>query len=198
MLYSMTVLGTARWAQETDRIEQALVPSAMGFVWDARIRVAPLLHVAVRDAYVGGIGFGRASLQSARVVSEEQDGLQLNTGELYRLAEAPWCPTLMLPGRGVTWAEVDGHRARATLTGAQTTAVVEFRFNDADEVLSVFAADRPRQYGTTYIPTPWEGRFAAYATIRGMRIPTTGEVGWWVDEHDDPVWHGTISDVDYR
>src|SRR5947207_1641476 len=36
--------------------EHIVVPPAIGFVWNARVRVAPLLHVGVRDALIEGRG----------------------------------------------------------------------------------------------------------------------------------------------
>ena len=36
--------------------EHLVVPPATGFVWTARVRFAPLLHVRVRDALVDGLG----------------------------------------------------------------------------------------------------------------------------------------------
>src|SRR5687767_14759183 len=42
--------------------EHVILPPAIGFVWNARVRVAPLLHVRVRDALVEGRGSGEVSL----------------------------------------------------------------------------------------------------------------------------------------
>lgn len=74
----------------------------MGFVWDARVRIAPLLHIHVRDAYADGEGNGAVSLLSAITVAEKRGGTTLNAGELYRyLAEGVWYPTALLPPAGV-------------------------------------------------------------------------------------------------
>ena len=172
---------------------ETIAPEARAFVWDARIRLAPLVHAALRDVYLNGEGRGDAALQSAFTLSSERGGHELNAGELYRLlAEAPWAPTLLLPREGLSWAAIDGRRALASLTLGGETATVEFRFNEAGEIAAVYAAERPRRYGTTYVATPWEGRFTRYATVDGMRVPQAGEVGWWVEERWIPVWEGSV------
>jgi hypothetical protein len=180
---------------------ETLAPEAPGFVWHARVRVAPLLHVRVRDAYVQGAGTTQVAFQSAVTVSSQQGGRELNLGDLFRLlAEAPWCPTLLLPREGLQWAAIDGRKARASLSAGGETATVEFRFNDANEIAGIYAAERPRSYGTTYVATPWEGHFSEYTTVDGVRLPMHGEVGWWVDGRWMRVWEGAVThaSVEFR
>jgi hypothetical protein len=150
--------------------------------------------VRVRDAYAQGAGATQAAVQSAVTVSAQQGGHELNLGDLFRLlAEAPWSPTLLLPRDGLRWTAIDDHRARASLTAGGETATVEFRFNDAHEIVGMYAAERPRSYGTTYVATPWEGHFSQYETVHGVRLPMRGEVGWWVDGRWQSVWEGAIT-----
>ena len=178
---------------------ETIAPDARAFVWDARLRLAPFLHVSIRDAYVGGVADARVALLSAVTIAADRANHDLNSGDLYRLlAEAPWSPTLLLPREDLTWKPIDDHRAAATLTHGGETVTIEFRFNDASEVTSVFAAERPRSYGTTYVATPWEGRFSRYVTMEDMRVPTAGEVGWWVEGRWLPVWQGTVQHVTGR
>jgi len=174
--------------------EERIAPDARAFVWDARLRLAPLVHARVRDAYVGGVAEARVALQSAVTIAADRANHDLNSGDLYRLlAEAPWSPTLLLPRDDLIWKPIDDRRAAATLTHGGETVTIEFRFNEAGEVASVFAVERPRSYGTTYVATAWEGRFSKYVTLEGMRVPSAGEVGWWVEGHWLPVWQGTVT-----
>ena len=173
--------------------EETIAPEARGFVWDASLRLMPLVHAGIRDIYVNGVGDGRVALLSAFTISADRGTPELNSGDLYRLlAEAPWSPTLLLPSEDITWKAIDDRRAAATLTHQGEAVTIEFRFNDAGEVASVYAAERPRSYGTTYVATPWEGRFSHYVTVDGIRVPSTGEVGWWVEGRWFPVWRGTV------
>jgi hypothetical protein len=177
---------------------EILVPEARGFVWDARIRLAPLVHAAVRDAYIDGTGSGDVAFQSAFTLSAERGGHELNAGNLYRLlAEAPWAPTLLLPHEGLTWARVSDTRALASLTVGSETATVEFRFSDAGEVAAIYAAERPRSYGTTFVATPWEGHFDHYVTMNGIRVPKNVEVGWWIENRWVRLWQGTVEEFSF-
>jgi hypothetical protein len=176
--------------------EETIAPDVRGFVWDARLQLAPFVHARIRDAYVGGAADARVALQSAVTLAADRNSPALDSGDLYRLlAEAPWSPTLLLPRGDLTWRAIDDRRAAATLTHGGEAVTIEFRFNEAGEVASVYAAERPRSYGTTYVATPWEGRFRRYETVEGIRVPLEGEVGWWVEGRWNPVWQGTVERV---
>jgi len=72
-----------------------------GFLWNARISLAPLLHVRVLDSYVSSKGAGSVLLLSAVKVSAAENDAKLDAGALYRyLAEAVWYPTALLPENG--------------------------------------------------------------------------------------------------
>jgi len=170
------------------RADQIVTTVPPGFVWDARVRIAPMLHVRVRDAYVGGQGVGQVSLLSAIPLTQEQGGAELHAGELYRyLAEAVWFPTALLPAAGVRWTPIDESKALATLTHAGTTVSVEFRFSSRGEVIGICTPARGRRVGGNYQSTPWEGYHRHYIERDGMRVPTEGEVGWHVGGEWRPV-----------
>ena len=149
------------------------------FVWDAQIRASRLMPMRVRDAYVAGQGAGRVSAFSLVTLADEHGGAELAKGELLRyLAESVWFPTALLPSPRLAWSPMDGSNARATLTDAGTTVSLEFRFNDAGEVTSVYTPDRPRAVGGGYERTPWGGRHLSYKERDGMWVPTEAEVEW--------------------
>ena len=81
--------------------KQVLRTEPPGFVWDARIRVAPLVSVRVRDAYVGGRASMHGALFGLVTVADAADDSPLRTGALQRyLAESVWFPTALLPRIG--------------------------------------------------------------------------------------------------
>ena len=91
-----------------------------GFVWDAAIRMGPLVTVRVRDSYLEGNGSMRASVAGLIPVVNAWGRTDLASGALHRyLAESVWLPTALLPGRGVTWEPIDNNAARATLRIAE-------------------------------------------------------------------------------
>ena len=57
---------------------------------------------------------------------------------------------------------------------------LQFRFDSADDVVGVYAPDRPRAVNGAYQPTPWAGRFRNHTVRNGVRIPLEGEVEWIV------------------
>jgi hypothetical protein len=169
-----------------------------GFVWDASIRMAPLMDARVRDGYVAGQGAMQVKVLALVAIMDERGKAELNAGALQRyLAEAVWIPTALLPGEGVSWSAIDHNRALATLTDSGVTVSLEFRFNDAGEVTEVFTPGRYREVNGKYKLTPWAGRFWGYAERDGMRIPLEGEVEWQAPSGNLPYWKGRLVEVDF-
>lgn len=170
-----------------------------GFVWDARIRMAPGLTVRVRDGFVGGSGSMLGSILGLVPVVAAAGTPGINAGALHRyLAEAAWMPTALLPSHGVVWAPLDSTSARATLTAGTTTVSLDVFFGPDGLIERVFTPERGRDVSGRTEPTPWEGRFTEYAERAGMRIPLAGEVAWILPTGRQSYWRGRITDVSYR
>lgn len=178
---------------------QRVLTQRPGFVWDARIAVLPGLAVHVHDAYAAGEGLLRPSLLGAIDLTLLSGGGAVAEGELMRyLAEAPWYPTALLPGRGVVWTAVDERHARATLTEGPTSVSLLFEFGDDALVSAVRAEARSRSVAGQMLPTPWEGRWFDYRPRDGMLVPMRGEVAWLLPEGRKPYWRGSISAMSYE
>lgn len=161
-----------------------------GFVWDARIRMAPLVAVRVRDSYVAGEGTMHAAIASLVTVADQRGTREMAASSLLRyLAEAVWLPTALLPSAGVRWSAVDDTSARASLSDAGTTVSMEVHFGARGEIVRVSAL-RHRDVNGTPVLTPWVGHFADYARVESMMIPMTGEVGWMTSAGWQPYWRG--------
>ena len=170
-----------------------------GFVWDARIRMAPGVNVDVRDSYLAGVGAMRGELLSVVPVVDARDTREMAEGALQRyLAEAPWFPTSLVPGNGVTWTAIDDGSARATITDGQNSVSMEFRFNAAGEIIGAYTPSRYREVKGSYETTPWEGRFTSYSQLGGMMIPTQGEVAWLLPAGRLPYWRGRVTQAAYE
>ena len=170
-----------------------------GFVWDARIHMAPGVNVAVRDSYLAGVGSMRGELFGLVPVVDAHDTREMAEGALQRyLAEAPWFPTALLPGNGVEWIAIDNASARATLTDGQNSVSIEFRFNGAGEIIGAYTPSRYREVKGSYEATPWEGRFTRYSQLGGMKIPTEGEVEWVLPGGRLPYWRGRVTQAVYE
>jgi hypothetical protein len=160
------------------------------FAWDARVRVAPMLHVSVHDRLIDGIGSTRAGLGLLPLASEE-GGRAMNAGALHRyLAEATWMPGALLPRFGVAWRPVDATHAVATLAQESATVSLEFTFNSAGEVTRIFTPVRFRATKGRFEPTPWMGTFSGYARRHGMWLPLEAEVFWQIEGEWKACWRG--------
>ena len=177
---------------------QVIVPPA-GFIWNAKVGMPLGGHARVLDSYFAGEGAGRVTILSAFPVASVAGDPELNSGALHRyLAEAVWYPTALLPQSGVVWNPIDDRSATATLSDSGITVSLEFRFNDADEVVAIYSSGRFGRFDGEYKQVPWEGHFRAYQIREGMRIPMYGEVGWYEDETLNLVWKGDLLDVEYQ
>jgi hypothetical protein len=174
-----------------------VIAVAPGFVWDARIRMAPLVHVYVRDACIGGIGSMQAAIAALVPVINLRGEAELNAGALQRyLGESIWLPAALLPRHGVRWEAIDTSHARASLTDGATSVSLEFTFNEAGEVVRSFAPVRMREVNGRYEPTPWSARSWNYQQRCGMRIPLDAEVAWHIDDVPQPYWRGSITAIE--
>lgn len=186
-----------RWM--TFEAEHVVSPPARGFLWSARVPVAPLIHLRVRDALLEGRGSGHVSLLSAFPIGSDSGTMEMDSGSLHRyLAEAVWYPTALLPGDDLRWSPIDDSTALATLSSGEVEVSLEFRFGPDGEVVGIYTPGRWGSFDGGYAQLPWEGHFARYELHQGVRLPMEGEVGWYVDGSWQAVWKGTVEAVHYR
>jgi hypothetical protein len=182
--------GADRWVPFT--AEQDFIPGAPGFVWDARMKIAPGIVVNVRDAFLGGRGamLGRV-FGLVTVVDRQGDG-DFAAAALQRyLGETIWLPTALLPGQGVQWEALDAQRARATIRSDAVTTSLEFRFGADGMVASVHAARRSFDDGK-HPPRllPWQARVLRHGPIGGVQVPIEATVEWLFPEGAWAYWRG--------
>ncbi len=176
---------------------QHFAASPPAFVWDARIGVAPLVSVDVRDTYVGGRGSMQATMFGLYKLADQEGVPELNAGALQRyLGEAVWLPTVLLPGHGVTWAAVDATSAIASLTDGPTTVSLKFLFDAADRIFEV-SGDRYAEDKGRYQLRPWRVRCGDHQERSGMLIPLSCEVAWLSPEGPHPYWRGRLATIQY-
>ena len=167
-----------------------------GFVWDARIRMAPGLTIRVRDALVDGAGSMVGRLMCVWPLVSVADTPEIAAGALQRyLAESVWFPTALLPSQGVIWTGLDDSSARAALTLGATTVSLDFSFGPDGLIKGVFTPARPRDMKGRAVSTPWQGHFVRYENHGGMKIPMAGEVEWVLPEGPQKYWRGEITSV---
>ncbi|MGE0351932.1 MAG: DUF6544 family protein [Gemmatimonadales bacterium] len=189
--------GKGRWAPFD--AEEYLTASPPGFIWNAKIRMAPGIGVRVRDGLVEGKGMMLGKGLGLFTVVRSEGTAAVTAGALHRyLAEAVWLPTALLPSEGVVWTPIDDSTARAALTAGGVTVSLEFHFGPDSLVHSVFTPAREytaKDGGTT--PMPWRGRWYDYQRRHGMRVPLAGEVEWILPGGRLPYWRGRVTKMDY-
>lgn len=187
---------TANW--KAFRSTQEVRTQRPGFVWDARISMAPGVTAFVHDAYVAGEGVLHAALAGLVTVMEQPSSPELAQGEALRyLAETPWYPTALLPGHGVRWEPIDDAHALAVLEDGDTVVSLRFAFGDDGLVERVYTEARYREVDGAQVATPWEGRFWRYERRDGYLVPIEGEVAWLLPEGARPYWRGTIERITF-
>lgn len=178
--------------------DQHFVVQPPGFVWDAKIFVAPLVAVRVRDSYVDGEGSMNARAATVIPVIDQHGTHEMADASLQRyLAEAVWFPTALLPSAGVVWTPIDDHSARATITDRGNAVSVDFTFG-IDGRIDAFSAMRHRDVDGAAVLTPWRGRTWDYERVDGMMVPRSAEVEWVLDDGPLTYWRGHISRLTYE
>ena len=195
--FNLGTPGADRWVPF--KAVQDFVPGAPGFVWDARMRIAPGIAVYVRDALVAGRGQMRGKALGLLTVVDKQGGGDFATAALQRcLGEAIWLPAMLLPGRGVQWQAIDAQRARATLRTGAATASLDFSFDADGRIAAVFAAQRSYDDGK-HPPRllPWQARVLRHGVIGGVGVPVEATVEWLFPEGAFAYWRGRPVAIDY-
>lgn len=186
-----------QWKPFTSR--QRVVVQRPGFLWDARIAMAPGVSVRVHDSYADGEGLLHAAVFGLFSVADLRGGGELARGELMRFfAEAAWYPTALLPSQGVRWTAVDGHSAKATLTDGALSITLLFRFDASGLMTSMRAEARGRIVGNEVSSAPWEGTWANHQRVDGMTVPLSGEVAWLLPEGRKTYWRGTVTSLNHE
>ena len=157
--------------------EQYFSVADPGFVWFARLHLAPLLWIQARDRLVGGRGNMRVKPLSAFSVANAS-GPEIDQGAALRwLGESVWFP-YVFASAAVEWSPIDAQSARASLRWAGPSVQAIFNV-DADGRIVAVHAQRYRDLGGGRSAlTAWSGRYHHDADHGGFRVPTSVEATW--------------------
>lgn len=197
-------VGTFNLSSDSDRwrpftATHLAVTRRPGFLWEARIAMAPGLPARVHDGYVDQTGILHASLVGLFTVAQQRGTAEIAEGEFTRfLAEAPWYPTVLLPSQGTRWEPVDDCSAMATCDDGAHSVSLLFRFGSDGLVASVHSPARGRSAGGRTMATPWTGHWSDYRRHDGVLIPCRGEACWDLPEGSHPYWRGRITQLRYH
>jgi len=174
--------------------EQTVATSAPGFLWQARRMLGPVPKLQVIDGFIAGRGQLRVRLLGLLRVAHGS-GPAVDRAEMQRyLAELPWAPDAILGNPALRWQTVaeDWVEVQAEVAGGPVE--VRFRFDEAGDIVEVFAAARDATDDAGRpVQLPWQGYFRDYRMVGGRRIPTEAEVGYLRPEGFRPYWQGRIT-----
>jgi len=177
--------------------EECFTVASPGFVWQARMRVAPLLWVDACDRLIAGHGKMLVKFNSL-VTLADAGGPEINQAAHARwLSEAVWFPPAFA-GPLFEWKHIDRHSARVTLEcqGAPVSAVVEF---DGEGKAVCISGERYRSTGRSQaVLTPWLGKCSDYREIGGMRVPSSVEALWRLPEGEFGYARFRVTDLEYN
>jgi hypothetical protein len=196
--FNVTALGgRERWMPFTS--EQRVMTNRPGFVWNARMSVAPGIAVLVHDAYAGGVGTLHPAVLGVFSLTNQHGTGDMARGELMRfMLETAWYPTALLPSQGVKWVAVDEVSADATIVDGDISMTMRFTFGAGGLIESIRADARGAMVGGKVVMMPWEGRMSNYQERDGLLVPLTGEAAWLPQGGRKPYWRGTITSATYE
>lgn len=182
------------WLPMTAR--EHLFAGRPAFLWNARIRLAPGVHVVVHDFYAAGRGGVDPRLLGAWPLGPA-GGPELAQSALLRyLAEAVLLPPALLPGPWLHWEPMDAHHARAVVRDAGIAVSAVFTFAEDGRITAFETAERYRTVGDTAVPTPFYGRMADYRRFGALRVPTRLEAGWRIAGEDFTYVRMALDDLE--
>lgn len=168
------------------------------YVWDARVDMMPIADARVVDNYLHGRAALRVKLMSSLPLFEDEGRPELAQSALVRyLAEAVWCPTILLPCARLEWQAIDDDSARATLTDSGLSVSLVFHFNARNEVERVVADERFRELDGRFIPARWTAYYKGYADCGDMHIPLQFAAQWNLPDEDFTYWRGRLRSIEY-
>jgi hypothetical protein len=178
---------------------QSYVVDPPGFVWNARIAMAPAIPVLVRDMFLEGRGSMRGKIAGLMTVIDAAQTQQLSIAALQRhLGEAIWFPTALLPSQGVQWEPIDASRSRATLASNGVIASVDFHFDANGLVDFIEVPDRLFDNGKgPPIQRVWRARVQGWREFENMKLPANAVAEWSLDDGIYAYWRGAPVAVRY-
>lgn len=167
-----------------------------GFIWHAKVKMAPLLYFAGRDKYDEGHGNMLIKLFSVITVANGT-GPEIDQGTLLRyLGEIVWFPTAALASY-ITWEEIDAHSAQATMSYGGVTASAIFKFNDQGEVID-YLCDRYMTVDDGYRLEKYSVPMEDYQELDGLRIPTRAVGMWKLQTGDFSYYKAEVTEIEYN
>lgn len=174
------------------KAEQIISVAEVGFIWQARFKIAGL-PMQIVDYLVGGEGGLQGRLFDTLPVVASTDADATIRGEAMRyLGELMWNPDAILFNPQPDWCVIDSRTLGISIGSGARRCEVRLTLNEAGDPVGMEADDRPRQDGGSLTVCPWFVRGGDYRPMHGRRLPTDGVAGWRLDGIEFIYWRGRI------
>ncbi len=183
-----------RWM--TLNAQQYIAAEPPGFIWQARINAAPLIHISGRDVYKDGRGNMLIKPLSIITIADET-GFQIDQGTLVRyLAEMVWIPTVAV-SNFVSWESIDENSARAIMRYGNIRVSGVFNFNEQGDPVS-FSARRFGEFNGQFRMETWSVIMSDHREFDGFRIPSSGKITWELEEGDFTWYKFKVKELEFN
>ncbi len=153
-----------------------------GFVWSVEVAMNPFVHFVGRDKLENGKG-NMLIKANGLVPLVNATGPKLDEGTIQRyLGEMVWFPAVAI-SPFVTWEVIDENTARATIEYMGTIGSGVFYFDDTGDFMR-FSAMRYQGNEPESERHEWVLEVDEYATLDGIRIPSSMTATWKLPEGD--------------
>lgn len=78
------------------------------------------------------------------------------------------------------------------MTDGETSVELEFHFGADGMIAGIYSPSRWGSFDGGFRQERWQGHFADYIEVQGVKVPSRGEVGWYDGEQWECVWQGRI------
>lgn len=178
------------------KAEQYFNVDSVGFVWVAKVRIAPLVSIFAKDEFIAGKGNLVVKLLGLIKVVDAK-GHEVDHGEILRfLAECIWFPSAFLNDY-IRWKGIDNGSAKATISYKGITASAIFHFNEKGEITKI-TAKRYREANGRFALEDWEGQIVEYREFNGVIIPNKVDIIWKLKTGDFCYDKVEIVDIEYN
>ena len=183
-----------KWNEAT--AEQYITTTPPAFVWSVNLNLSPFIKIKGRDKYQNGKGEMLIKMNNlVNVVNAK--GPKMDEGTLQRyLGEMVWYPSAAL-STYITWEQLDGKSARATMSYKGLSGSGVFEFNEAGEFVK-FSAMRYKGNDDNSKRYNWTIDVSDYAVFEGIKVPSK-MISTWSLESGDWTWMDlTITNIKYN